>query len=234
MKFQTLLFFTCSLSLLLSVSSMAEVGPMNGTVAETINAGGYTYLRIEESDTWIATTTIEVSEGSKVEYSGGSEMRNFYSKSLDRTFDSIWFVGNVSISGQDLGRLHQRAAEGHGSVLSTNPKTALIAAPAPGEIEKLDGGIAVEDITDDPAALKGQAISLRAMVIKVNANIMGKNWITLQDGTGAAPNDKLIATSSEMVTVGEIVTAKGVIRNDVDLGYGYHYAALLEDATFAK
>ena len=72
------------------------------------------------------------------------------------------------------------------------------------------------------------------MVIKVNANIMGKNWITLQDGTGAAPNDKLIATSSEMVTVGEIVTAKGVIRNDVDLGYGYHYAALLEDATFAK
>jgi hypothetical protein len=37
-----------------------------------------------------------------------------------------------------------------------------------------------------------------------------------------------------MVIVGEVVTAKGVISNDVDLGSGYHYAALLEDATFAK
>ena len=37
-----------------------------------------------------------------------------------------------------------------------------------------------------------------------------------------------------MVTTCEIVTAKGVIRNDVDLDYGYHYEALQEDATFVK
>ena len=79
-------------------------------------------------------------------------------------------------------------------------------------------------------------ISLHARVIKVNfkINIMGKNWIALQDGTGAASNNKLIAPSSEMVTTCEIVTAKGVIRNDVDLDYGYHYEALQEDATFVK
>ena len=79
-----------------------------------------------------------------------------------------------------------------------------------------------------------QEVSLRAKVIKVSENIMGMNWITLQDGTGTAPNDKLIATSSELVTVGEVVTAKGLLQNDVDLGYGYHYAALLEEATFIK
>ncbi len=38
--------------------------------------------------------------------------------------------------------------------------------------------------------------------------------------------------SSEMVTVGEVVTATGTLENDVDLGYGYHYTALLEEATF--
>ena len=72
------------------------------------------------------------------------------------------------------------------------------------------------------------------MVIKVRPNIMSKNWITLQDGTGTAPNDKLMATSSEMVNVGELVTAKGVLQNDVDLGHGYRYAALLEEATFIE
>lgn len=62
---------------------------------------------------------------------------------------------------------------------------------------------------------------------------MGKNRITLQDGTGVAPNNKPIATSTEFVAVG-IVTARGVVHNDVDLGSGYHYAALLEDTTFVK
>jgi len=35
---------------------------------------------------------------------------------------------------------------------------------------------------------------------------MGKNWITLQDGTGTAPNNRLIATSLELVGVGDLVS----------------------------
>jgi hypothetical protein len=233
MKFPTLVLFSL-ISLLASVNLVAETSPNSGTVAETIDAGGYTYIRIEESGTWIATTTLQVSEGSQVEYSGGSEMRDFYSKSLDRTFESIWFVGKVSVSGQDHDQPKQPVAKSHGLPPSAIPLSTASAPPAPGEIEKLDGGMTIEEITSDPAALKGQTISLRAKAIKVSANIMGKNWITLQDGTGTAPNNKLVATSSEVVVVGEVVTAKGVIRNDVDLGYGYHYEALLEEATFVK
>ena len=232
MKFPTLVLLTCILSLLAPVNLVAETGPMNGTVAETINAGGYTYIRIKDSDIWIATATMEVSEGDPIEYSGGAEMLDFHSKSLDRTFESIWFVQKVNITGQDASR--QAAAQGHGPIPSGIPQSAAIAAPAPGSIDKLDGGKNVEEILADPTALDGQKVSLRAKVIKVSENIMGMNWITLQDGTGTAPNDKLIATSSELVTVGEVVTAKGLLKNDVDLGYGYHYAALLEEATFIK
>jgi len=231
MKIQILLLFTCLLSLLTPLNLVAETGSSDGTVAETIDAGSYTYIRIEESNTWIATTTTEVSGGNQIVYSGGSEMRDFYSKSLDRTFESIWFVENVSISGRDPDQTHQGAVKGHGSPI---PISTAVTAPAPGEIAKLDGGKTVDEIVSDPAAFKGQAVSLRARVTKVSAKIMGKNWITLQDGTGTAPNNKLIATSSEMVAVGEVVTAKGVIENDVDLGYGYHYDALLEEATFAR
>ena len=232
MKFPTLVLITCLLSLMAPMNLVAETGPVNGTVAETINAGGYTYIRIKESDVWIATSTMEVSEGEQVEYSGGAEMLNFHSKSLDRTFESIWFVQKVGIAGQNTPQ--QAAARGHAPIPAGIPQSAAIAAPAPGSIEKLDGGKAIEEIFADPAALNGQTVSLRARVIKVSANIMGMNWITLQDGTGTAPDDKLIATSSEMVTVGELVTVKGVLKNDVDLGYGYKYAALLEEAIFSK
>jgi len=230
MKFITIVVLTCLLALLAPMNLVAETGPVNGTVAETINAGGYTYIRIKESDVWIATTTMEVSEGDPIEYSGGAEMLDFHSKSLDRTFESIWFVQKAGIPVQDTSQ--QTAARGHAPIPEGTPRDAAIAAPAPGSIEKLDGGKAIEEIFADRAALNGQTVSLRAKVIKVSENIMGMNWVTLQDGTGTAPNDKLMAISSEMVTVGEVVTAKGMLQNDVDLGYGYKYTALLEEATF--
>jgi len=230
MKFPKLVLFTCLLSLMAPVNLVAETGPISGTVAETIDAGGYTYIRIKESDIWIATSTMEVSEGDPIEYSGGAEMLNFHSKSLDRTFDSIWFVQKVGISGP--GNPQQVAARGHAPIPSSVPQSTAIAAPAPGSIEKLDGGKDIEEILSDLATLHGQTVSLRAKVIKASENIMGMNWITLQDGTGTAPNDKLMAISSEMVAVGEVVTATGLLQNDVDLGYGYRYAALLEETTF--
>ena len=56
--------------------------------------------------------------------------------------------------------------------------------------------------------------------------------MTLQDGTGTAPNNKLLATSAELVSPGDVVIAKGTLRNDVDLGSGYTYKILLEETTF--
>ena len=70
--------------------------------------------------------------------------------------------------------------------------------------------------------------------MKVSLDISGKNWITLQDGTGTAPNNKLIATTSEVVAVGDLVTVTGVVHTDVDLGSGYNYSVLLEEAKFTQ
>ena len=127
-----------------------------------------------------------------------------------------------------------RVAEGRGTTPPPIPKPAAVAAPAPGEIEKLNDGKTIAEITTNSASLQEQSVRLRARVIKVSANIMGKNWVTLQDGTGSAPNDKLLATSSQMVAPGDLVTVQGVVRNDVDLGSGYRYNVLLEEATFTK
>lgn len=234
MKFLFALITACALTLGSADGLLAQTAPESGTVAETIDAGSYTYIRLEEPDAWVATGPLEVAQGDQVEIAGGMEMRDFHSKALDRTFESIWFAEQVSVSGRDLDQLHQLAESGHGAMPPPIPAPASVTAPAAGDIDRLEGGMTIAEIQADPDALNDQTVGLRARVIKVNDNIMGKNWITLQDGTGTAPNDKLLVTSQESVSPGETVTVRGVVHNDVDLGSGYRYDVLLEEASFVR
>ena len=43
---------------------------------------------------------------------------------------------------------------------------------------------------------------------------------------------RLLATSQEMVETGALVVVKGTVATDIDLGFGYKYEVLLEEATF--
>lgn len=205
----------------------------SGTLAESIDVGNYVYLRLEDPDRWIATSPHEMAVGDRLSYSDGVEMRGFYSKALDRTFESVLFVQNVSVAGEESGKMHDSAVQNQGADHPVIGKPVAIAAPAPGEIPPLDGGKTVAGIFIDSTSLEGQVISVRAKVIKVSANIMGKNWITLTDGSGVAPDDKLMATSAEMPNPGDLVIASGTLRKDVDIGAGYKYKVLLEGVTFS-
>jgi hypothetical protein len=208
-------------------------GPTTGTVAETMQAGGYSYIRVEEQGIWMATAVIPVSEGDQVQYSGGMEMRDFYSKSLDRTFESIFFIQNVSLVGQDVDAMHAAAMEGHDKKDMQIPKPVTVDSPVSGEITPLKEGKTIADIFTHSAQLNEQEVSLNAKVIKVSKNIVGKNWITLQDGTGTEPDNKLLATSQELVSPGDMVIARGIVRTDRDIGSGYKYKVLMEEVTFS-
>jgi hypothetical protein len=234
MKISTPIILISALLFIMPITVTAETEPQTGTVAETIDVGNYIYIRLEEPDMWIAAPPVAVSKGEQVEYIGGMEMRNFYSKSLDRTFESIWFIQNVRPAGRDMEQLHQGIAQNPDSAPSQIPKPVAVDSPAPGEITPLADGKSIADILSDSTGLKDQPVSLRAKVIKVSQNIMGKNWITLQDGSGSEPDSKLLATSSEMVAPGDLVVASGTIRNDIDLGSGYTYKVLLEETTFSQ
>ena len=94
----------------------------------------------------------------------------------------------------------------------------------------------VAEVVTGRAALKDKTVLVRGQVVKVNLGIMGKNWLHLQDGSGAAAagsNDILVTTKSE-AAIGDIVNAKGTVRTDVNVGPGYAYAVLIEDATVSK
>jgi hypothetical protein len=68
-----------------------------GTVVETMNSGGYTYVCIEKDGQkrWAAMPPTKVKVGDEVELGGGMEMGNFTSKTLNRTFEQIYFCGGM-------------------------------------------------------------------------------------------------------------------------------------------
>ena len=70
---------------------------LSGKVVETMNAGGYTYVLIENNGkkTWVAGPQTTVKVGQQVSCEPGMEMKNFTSKTLKRTFDSIVFSGGI-------------------------------------------------------------------------------------------------------------------------------------------
>ena len=227
------IILVCAFLMYAPLLTAAETGPATGTVAETMTSGGYVYIKLEEQGIWIAANAFTVSKGNKIQYSGGMEMNDFHSKSLDRTFESILFVSNASLVGGESGANHAETMAGHESKSEPLQKPVSAQAPAPGEIKPLQAGKTVAAIFAESADLKEKVVSLNARVIKINKAIMGRNWITLQDGTGTEPDNKLLATSQEVVSVGDVVIAKGTVVTDMDLGYGYKYKVLLEEASFS-
>ena len=225
------LIITCALLFSASASFANDESAGTGTVAETMTSGGYVYVRLEADGNWVASTPIPVVVGDKVKYSGGMMMKDFTSRTLDRSFEYILFASKLEV-------INQVDADAHSSAATNDPhavaNTVAAVAPKLGEIAALDGGKTIAVVHVEAEQLKDHQIALRARVMKVSTNIMGKNWITLQDGTGTEPNNKLIATTSEVVAVGDLVTVKGVVHTDIDLGSGYNYSVLLEDATFSR
>jgi hypothetical protein len=232
MKLIRIVLIACVLLLHAPILVAAEAGPATGTVAETTESGGYVYIKFEDGQ-WIAANSFPVSVGDKIEYSGAMVMTDFHSKSLDRTFDSILFVSQANPVGGDGAGHPAMPMEGHGSQDMQIQKAAAVQSPVAGEIAALADGKTVAAIYAESGQLKDQVVSLNARVIKISKNIMGRNWITLQDGTGTESDNKLLATSQEEVAPGDLVVVKGTVNTDIDLGYGYKYAVLLEEASFS-
>jgi len=134
-------------------------------------------------------------------------------------------IGQAPHGGEVLGQMH-----GNIGKASATEEIATVA--------KADGPNArtVAEVNADRLALKDKPVAIRAKVVKVNANVMGKTWVHLRDGTGSPTDDSndLLVTSQDQPKVGDVVVAMGVVKTDVNFGSGYAYKVLIEDASFRK
>jgi len=164
-------------------------------------------------------------------------MPNYYSKTLDRTFDRIYFVPSIAIQG-GAGRIPTTALDAHGGGATPlehgGSAAARPAAVQISGIKRADGGKTVEELFQDKAGLAGKDVVVRGKVVKFSSAIMGKNWLHVQDGSGAPGTNDLAVTTDVTVSVGDTVLVKGKMTTDKDFGVGYKYDVILEDAAVTK
>jgi membrane protein implicated in regulation of membrane protease activity len=69
----------------------------SGTVVQTMSSGGYTYVLLDRdgNESWAAMPETEVKVGEEVTLAPGAPMNNFNSRTLNRTFDTIYFTPGV-------------------------------------------------------------------------------------------------------------------------------------------
>jgi hypothetical protein len=217
-------------ALLLGVASAAaQSGGIAGKVTETMNASGYTYVLLDSgtNKVWAAATRFTVKVGDTVTLGDAVPMSKFRSDTLKRDFALIYFASGVTVNGTNSSGA--TLPQGHPPLGATASKSPA-AAGSVAEIKPATGGKTVAQIYAESAALSGKTVKLRGRVVKYNANIMGKNWVHIQDGTGTAGSNDLLATSTSTAKVGDIVVVEGKVTLDKDFGAGYKYKLLLEEA----
>ena len=232
------------------VASQASV--LTGTVVETFDGGGYTYIQLDTGTEkkWAAIGQATVTVGEKISLKPGPVMSDFHSRTLDRTFPEIIFSSGLA-GAQDaaasVGSSFGNALQGEG--MGMMPPTGAMEQVSGGsmqaitplqevDIDKAEGenGYTVEEVFNQAADLAGKKIKIRGMAVKISPNIMGKNWIHIQDGTGnpMANSHDLVVTSADIPEKDSIIVVEGVLAKDKDFGAGYKYGVILEDAVVTQ
>lgn len=200
---------------------------VTGEIVETMDTGNYTYIKVQGADQtiWAATERYPAKVGDRVTVPGEMVMKNFQSPTLGRTFDEIYFTERVLKEGEDV---ETALPAGHPAVTST---TESAPETAPTLITQPEGGTTVADLYAKGAELAGQEVVVKGKVTSYTERVMGRNWIHLADGTGTGRNKELVFNSTATTQVGAIITVRGVVSVNEDLGHGYQYAVLIKDAS---
>ena len=230
-----------------------------GTIKETMNASGYTYMLVTSAgiDSWVAIPETPVEKGAEIQYYQGMEMKDFNSKTLNRTFASIIFSSGIAQASDNLVAPETASTKEDDSFASvvkaekSSPEAATInEAQSSGgsagaivplaeiSVEKATGAnsYTVSELFNQAKELTGKKIQVQGKVMKVSPAIMGRNWIHIQDGTGDPMKNThdLVVTTNETIEPDTIVTFEGVITANKDFGAGYKYDAIIEEAAVIK
>ena len=215
-----------------------KTGGTTGTVVETMDAAGYTYVQVDSGSEkiWAAAPKFAVAVGDSVIVPDGMPMNNYHSKTLERDFPVVYFVDSVMNASSSAGA--PAGVQMNGAAMPDGHPPTGVSSSAPAvdvdlsNVVKAEGGLTVGEIFSEKSGLASKEVTLRGKVVKFSPQIMGKNWIHLQDGSGdaAAGTNDLTVTTDVTANVGDTVLVTGALTLDKDFGYGYQYNVIIEDA----
>ncbi len=213
------------------------------TVKKVMQTPDYTYIEVnesEEKDYWAAIAKQDIQAGNTFYYSEALEMKDFYSKTLDRTFGSILFIDKINKTGSQMREDHSDMPSSNPQMNRQNPHSTNhtgrkpVAQKPSISVEPVEGGISIAQLFSNPEKYKNEQVKIKGQVVKVNANIMNRNWVHIQDGSSANNKFDLTVTTTDIVNEGDVVIFSGTIHLEKDFGAGYYYPVILEHAKTVK
>ena len=226
---------------------------VSGKILETMDSGGYTYLRLASSggEVWAAVNAAKVKKGQTVTVVDAMPMDGFESKTLHRKFDRILF-GSLAQPGGKAGAIDAAAAPqgqmppGHPDASDPRFREMMAAQHAAAgqgpanvgdvKVPRAEGGKTVAEIVAQRKTLADKDVAVRGKVVKFLPQIMGRNWLHIRDGSGSAENkdNDLTVTTDDTAAIGDVVVVRGTVRIDQDFGAGYAYPVMIEKAALSK
>lgn len=219
---------------------------LKSTIIEFQDVKDYTYLHLKDSTghIWAAIPKTPVETGKDIELSNIIVMKDFQSKTLDKTFDIILFaipliknqghpkMPGKMMSGMPPGSMPQGLTpNGMGA---SQPKIILKEM----KLSKATGkdAYSIEEIYSQKKELSKKTVTVRAKVVKFLPGIMGKNWVHIQDGTGSVETKTHDITVSTLDTaeIGDEVIVHGTLAINKNLGSMHSFAVIIENASLAK
>ena len=215
-------------------------GIHKGVVQEVLNVKGYSYVRLLEDgkDIWLAAPTTNVEQGGTYYYSKTMEMKNFESKELNKTFETVYFIEKISSSEADVkSPLTTNPHEGSmvpGQVATSDNSPKPVIEKKAVKIEASENTITIGELLKNKEAYNNKEVRLKGEVTKYNPAIMNVNWIHIQDGTEFNGAFDVTATTTDEAAMGDVVSIQGTVVLNKDFGAGYVYDIIIENATIIK
>ncbi len=187
----------------------------------------YVYLEVEEKDKsfWIATSKRVVQKDEIYFYRGGLLKTDFKSKEYNRVFDTLYLVSNIVLDshGSNLDSIDTTMVgiETHSSFVV--PDT---------EKYRTKEVVRIVELVNNPKAYVGELVTLKGECVKINSNIMGRNWIHLKDGS--MDDYDFVITTDIIAQVGSTISIRGKVAVEKDFGAGYKYDIIVEECELVK
>lgn len=138
----------------------------------------------------------------------------------------------VSCKGPGSGPLVRQTSsksDMNPKTIANDKKSAVIVKKMDIKLEPCDGCTSISSLLSNKQSFSGKVIRVKGQVTKFNPEIMGKNWVHIQDGSEFQGGFDLTITTDKKVSLGDTVTFVGKIVLDKDFGYGYFYNVLMEE-----
>lgn len=198
---------------------------------EVLNGSRYVFVKVREGmkSRWISTRSREVVPGQTYYYRGGLLKTNFESLEFQRSFDTIFLISSLVDANHAQNASRTAPAMTQAEPITTqkeNISTHGESTVAP------QGTISIAELVNNAAKYEGQTVQIHGTCVKINPNIMQRNWIHVQDGS--KDDYDLVITTVQYLPEGTEFTMSATVTLKKDFGSGYYYDMILENGVLVN